>query len=412
MANTKASLETAFKYVQKNQLNDLKPNSAILQDLAGPLKGADQLGRKFLWPVVLSYELGFTFGDGTAFSYNDDVAGVYEEIEVDPNPVVLKSRISLEAADRMANSDKAIMNHVALRSGQMKMSLSKMAEVDSLYGRSAVGIGVAASTANVDSTTETITFTAATWAPGIWAGMEGAKLEARASASLVNTNADLVISSVDFDNKAVTVTGHATDIAALAADDVYYFKGAYSNGQYGIHYQMDTSGTVFGINNSTYALWKANEYAVGGALSLSKVLKGAAKAVAKGGLDEDCVLLVSPLTFESLNSDLAALRSQDSSYKASKGEIGTRSITYHAQFGLVEIVAHPYCMEGYAYLMPKTSLKKVGATDITFGIPGKGGESFELLESVAAYQITGRYSFQMIISQLAKCVLYTGITHS
>jgi hypothetical protein len=412
VANTKSSLETAFKYVQKNTLNDLKPNSAILQDLAGPLKGADQLGRKFLWPVCLSYELGITFGDGTAFSYNDDVAGVYEEIEIDPNPVVLKSRISIEAADRMAKSDKAVINHVALRSGQMKMSLVKVAEVDSLYGRSAVGIGVAASTSNIGATIEDITFTAATWAPGIWAGMEGAKLEARAAGVLVNTNADLVISQVNFDTKTVRVTGNNTDIAALGANDVYFFKGAYANGQYGLHYQLDESGTVFGINNSTYGLWKGNEYAVGGALTLAKVLKGAARAVGKGGLDEDCVLLTSPTTWEGLNSDMAALRSQDSSYKPSKSEIGSKAITYNAQFGAIDIVAHPYCMEGFSYLMPKTALRKVGATDITFGVPGKDGEVFEVLEAVAAYQMTGRYSYQMLIPQPAKCVLFTGIVNS
>jgi hypothetical protein len=411
MANTKTSLETAFKYIQEKTLNDLKPNSAILQELAGSLKASDQLGRKYLWPVCLSYELGFTFGDGSAFSYNDDVAGVYEEIEVDPNPVVLKSRISLEAADRMAKNDKTVLNHVGLRSGQMKMSLSKMAEVDSLYGRAAVGIGVAASTANTNSTTEVITFTAATWAPGIWAGMEGAKLEARASGSLVNTNADLVISTVDFANKAVTVTGNATDIAALAAADVYYFKGAYSNGQYGFHYQLSTSGSIFGINNSTYALWKGNTYAVGGAFTLNKALLGSADAISKGGLDEDCVLVVSTKTFAGLNSDLAALRDMDSSYKPEKADIGNRSITYHAQFGKMDIVAHPYCMEGFAYLMPKKGFKKIGATDITFGIPGKDGEAFELLESVAAYQLTGRYSFQMLISQPAKCVIFSGITN-
>jgi len=412
MPNTKSSLETAFKYVQKNTLNDLKPNSAILQDLAGPLKGADQLGRKFLWPVCLSYELGFTFGDGTAFSYNDDVAGVYDEIEIDPNPVVLKSRISIEAADRMAKSDKAVLNHVALRSGQMKMSLAKVAEVDSLYGRSAVGIG-AISGAPVVSTNATITLSAATWAPGIWAGMEGVKLEARTTAGVLrNTNADLVLVSVDFDNKKVEVSGNATDLAALASTDLLYFKGAYANGQYGIHYQLDTAGSVFGINNSTYGLWKGNEYSVGGGLTISKVLKGSARAVGKGGLDEDSVLLTSPTTWEGLNSDLAALRSQDSSYKASKSEIGSKAITYHAQFGAIDIVAHPYCMEGFSYLMPKTALRKVGATDITFGVPGKDGEVFEVLEAVAAYQMTGRYSYQMLIPQPAKCVLYTGITNS
>lgn len=412
MASTKTSLETAFKYVQEKSLNDLKPNSSILQDLAGPIKGADQLGRKFLWPVCLSFELGFTFGDGSAFSYNDDVAGSYDEIEIDPNPVVLKSRISIEAADRMAKSDKAVLNHVGLRSGQMKMSLSKVAEIDSIYGRAAVGIGVAASTANSNATTEVITFTAATWAPGIWSGLEGAKLEARASGVLVNTNADLVIASVDHDNKAITVTGHATDIAALAAADVFFLKGQYANGQYGLHYQLDTAGTVFGINNSTFGLWKGNEYNVAGALTVSKVLKGSAKAVSKGGLDEDCVLLVSPVTFEGLNSDIAALRSQDSSYKAEKSEQGVQGIVYHAQFGKVEVIAHPFIMEGFAMLLPKKSLRKVGSTDITFGVQGKAGEAFELLESVAAYQMTGRYSFQMLCSSPAKAVLFSGITNA
>lgn len=410
MANTKSSLETAFRYVAEKSLNDLKPNSAILQDLAGPIKGADQLGRKFLWPVCLSFELGFTFGDGTAFAYNDDVAGTYDEIEVDPNPVVLKSRISIEAADRMAKSDKAVLNHVGLRSGQMKMSLAKVAEIDALYGRSATGIGTIS--ASSVSGNATLTLTAATWAPGIWSGLEGAKLEARNGASLVNTNADLVIVSVDFDNKQVVVSGNATDLGNLAAGNALFFKGAYANGQYGIHYQLDTSGTVFGINNSTYGLWKGNEYAVSGSLTISKVLKGAAKAVGKGGLDEDCVLVVSPTTFEGLNSDLAALRSQDSSYKPEKGEQGVRGIVYHAQFGKVEVVAHPFCMEGYAYLIPKKGIRKVGATDITFGVPGKDGEAFELLESVAAYQMTGRYSWQMLISQPSKCVLFTGITNA
>jgi hypothetical protein len=231
--------------------------------------------------------------------------------------------------------------------------------------------------------------------------MEGAKLEARAAGVLVNTNADLVISAIDHDNKAITVTGHATDIAALAAADVYFLKGQYANGQYGIHYQLDTSGSVFGINNSTYALWKGNEYAVGGALTVSKVLKASAKAVSKGGLDEDCVLVCSPVTFENMNSDIAALRSQDSSYKSEKSEQGVNGI-----------IAHPFCMEGYAYLIPKKALRKVGATDITFGTPGKDGDAFELLESVAAYQLTGRYSFQMFVNAPAKCVLLSGITNT
>jgi len=411
MTSTKTSLETAFKYVSEKSLNDLKPNSSILQDLAGPLKASDQLGRKFLWPVCLSYELGFTFGDGSAFTYEAAVAGAYDEIEIDPNPVVLRSRLSIEAADRMAKSDKAVLNHVALRSGQMKMSLSKVAEIDSMYGRSAVGIGVIS--ASSVSTNATLTLTNATWAPGIWSGLEGARLESRNSGgTLINTNADLIIVSVSHDNKQVVVSGNSTDLAALAAAQRLFFKGQFANGQQGVHTQLTATGSIFGIDNSVYGLWKGNSHDAAGALTISKVLKGSAKAVSKGGLDEDCVLLVSPVTFEGLNSDIAALRSQDSSYKTEKSEQGVQGIVYHAQFGKVEVIAHPFCMEGFAYLIPKKALRKVGSTDITFGIPGKNEEVFEVLESVAAYQMCGRYSFQMFLAQPAKCVIFTGIVNS
>jgi hypothetical protein len=406
MSNTKTSLETTFKYVQEKVLNDLKPNSSIIYDLA-PMKASDQVGRKYLWPTALTQELGFTFGDGSAFTYESDVAGQYDEIEIDPNPVVLKSRISIEAADRMAKSDKAVLNHMALRSGQMKTSLLKMAEIECLYGRS--GVGVIDSTA---SSGAAVTIKAESWAPMIWSAMEGAKLEARAGAVKVNTNADLVIVSVNHDTRTVTVSGDASDLSALAQDDVLYFKGAYANGQFGIKHQLTASGSVFGINNATYSLWKANAHAVGGSLTMKEVLKGAAKAVGKGGLDEDCILLVSAVTFESLNSDLAALRDLDSSYSPEKVEVGSRGIRYHAQFGKVEIVAHPMCFEGEAFLLPKKQIKKIGSTDLTFSVPGKDGEYFEALESAHAFQLTCRYSFQVLVAQPAKCVYYSGITNA
>lgn len=408
MASTKTSLETAFKYVQEKKLNDLKPNSSIVYDLA-PMKESDTVGRKYLAPVVLSYELGFTFGNGDAFAYNTDVAGIYEEIEVDPNPVVLKSRLSIEAADRMANDQKAMINHVALRSGQMKTSLMKMAEVEMIHGRTGLGT---ISADPVVSTNATIIFTDATWAPGIWAGMEGVHLEARAGASLINTNADLVLVSVSFDTKSIVVSGNGTDLTALDAAQKIYFVGAYANGQYGVKYQLTTSGSVFGIDNSVYALWKAQAHAVGGALTMSEVLKGRAKAVSRGGLDEDSILLVSSATFENLNNDLAALAMIDSRYDSKSQEAGSQGVVYNGQGGKVRVIAHPMFMEGDAAMFPEKALKRVGSTDITFKNIGGSEEAWQHLEGYHAYQLTGRFSFQVLISQPAKCVFFTGIVNS
>lgn len=413
MANTKSSLETAMRYVQEKKLLDLKPNSSVVYDMA-PMKDSDMVGRKYLAPVCLSHELGFTFGDGSAFSYNDDVAGVYEEIEIDPNPVVLKSRLSIEAADRLAKSEKAVMSHVALRSGQMKMSLLKMAEIEMLHGR--VGLGIISGNPSVDTgpapDQATIIFTAASWAPGVWTGMTGALLEVRNGASKINAVGDLTLVSVDFPNKSIVVSGDNTDLTDLADTHVVYFKGAYSNGQYGIKYQLDTSGSVFGIDNSVYDLWKATEETISGALTMAKILKGIAKARAKGGLDEECVLLCSDVTYENLNADQAALKMFDSSYKAEAAENGFKGIKYHTQSVSVEIIAHPMMKEGEAFLFPKKGLKKIGSTDITFKRADGSDGFWESLEGSHAYQLTGRFSFQVLISEPAKCVLFTAITNS
>lgn len=411
MANTLTSLETAFKYVQEKKLNDLKPNSSIVYDLA-PMRDSDSVGRKYLCPVVLSYELGFTFGDGTAFAYNDDVAGVYEEIEVNPNPVVLKSRLSIEAADRMAKSEKAVINHVALRAGQMKSSLMKMAEIEMIHGKSGVG-SISGNPATPTATTATVILTAASWAPGVWSGMEGALLEIRnTSGTKINANADVVLVSVDFENKTLNVSGNATDMTDLADTNIVYFKGAYSNGQYGLEYQLDRSGTSFGIDSSVYALFKAQEHTVSGALTMEQVLKGRAKAVSRGGLDEDCVLLVSSVTFENLNSDQAALRAFDSSFSSAKAENGTQGLVFHGQGGKTEVIAHPMMKEGLAMLLPKSGIKRIGATDITFKNLEGSEDAWQHLEGYHAYQLTGRYSFQVLVSQPAKCVLFKSIVNS
>ena len=409
--NTKAGLDTAFKYVQENKLRYLNSNSAILLNMV-KMGDNDILGRKFLLPVSLTHELGVTWGDGSVYALNASIAAVYEEIEVDPTPVSLRTRVSQSAANRWkAGSSKSVINNVAIRAGQMKKSLQKFAEIEMLHGRT--GIGVIGSVSD-SSGTNTTTITAATWAPGIWSAMTGANLDAydTDNSTKQNSNAVYVISSVDFDTRTVVITGNTTDSADLAATDIFYFTGSNGAGQYGIKYQMDTSGTIFGIANGTYDMWKSVEHTVSGNLTMSEVLKGQAKAVGKGGLDEDVCLLVSPTTFEGLNADLSALREFDSSYKVSKGENGFNSICYHGQAGKIEIISHPYVMEGDAFSFPKTCLRRVGASDIDF-MKDEGGGYWRSLDitGYAGYQACGFYEFQLVITEPAKTVFYKSITN-
>ncbi len=411
MAHTVSSLNSIFKYVQKD-LKDLTPNSAILYNSV-PARDADSLGRKYLQPVVLSFELGFTWGDGTAFQYNDDVQGTYDECELESNAVVLKSRIAIEALERM-KSNKSVQNHVSLRSGQMKMSLTKMAEIDMLYGRS--GIATISAVSAVDTGTDpdqlTITISDASWAPGIWAGMVGAKLDVYNGASKINSNADCTLVSVNMDAKQIVISGHNTDLTNTIAPYTLFFKGSKANQMYGLYYQLDNAATLFGIDASVYDLFKASEVTVSGELTVKKILAGVSKARAKGGLDEEATLLVSDVTFQGLVADLLPLREFDQSYKG-EAVVGHDSIKIKTNASTVEIIGHPFLKEGDSMLYPTRTLIKVGATpEITFKIPGKNEEYFEALEGYDAVQMTGRYNFQVFAQEPAKCVLFKSITNA
>lgn len=405
--NTKTSLDTMFKYKVASDVNQLVPSTAIVQKMIPNLSQATKTGRKFLWPVALTLENGVTYGDGTAFTYEDDVCAVYDEIELDSNPCVLKSRVALAAANRMANEELTFITHMSLRAGNMKESLMKRAEISCLYGKT--GLGVLASQSG-SGTTRTFVFTAATWAPGIWGGLEGSKLEGRLASTKRNSNADVVLVSTDYDAKSITVSGNATDLDAIVTGDSIYFKGSYTNDFNGIDAQLTNTGTLFGVDAATYQLWKANTHAVAGALTMSKTLKGVAKAVSKGGLAEDCVLLVSSLTFEGLNSDVAALRMLDGSYSKQKFENGVVAIVYHCQAGAIKVVGHPMVKEGEAFLVPEKGIKRIGATEVSFGFGGD--DYFEKLEGSAGYQLLAQYDWCILVEKPARCVKYTGITNS
>lgn len=407
--NIKSGLDTAFKYVVSEKLADLVPNSSIIQRLV-PMKEQDKVGRKFLFPVALTNELGFTFSSGGSIAaYNDSIAAVYDEAEIDPNNVILRSRVEQRAMNRLKAGDKkTFINQVSLRAGKMKESLMKIAEINILHGANGIGTVSAVSDS---SGTNVLTISAATFAPGIWGGMEGLKLDAYTSTVKQNSNAALVVSAVDYVNKTITVTGNSSDTAAIDVGSILYLYGAYGVEQTGVIAQLDNAGSLFGINAASYSLWKAPELTVSGALTMAKILEGQAMAVNQGGLDEDVVLLVSPKTFESLNDDISAMRSFDSSYKSSLGELGVKSIKFHGQAGVIEIVAHPFMKEGEACSMPKSCLRRIGACDIEF-VQDDGGGYWNKITGYNGYECVAQFEFQIFITQPAKCCLYKSIVNA
>ncbi len=416
-----SALDGLFKEVYGDDVISLVPESAKLVKSIPFVSSDKELGNKYHQPVVLSNEHGITYAaaDAGAFSLNNSVALTMKDAQVQGSQMVLRSSMSYDAAARASNSKKAFVKGTELLVENMLETMTKRLELQMLYGGSSGGLGNCDSSANSDATTTVITLTSASWAAGIWAGAENAELDLYDGSSKKNTNAALVVSAVDLDGKTVTVTGNATDIAAIDtfiaadSDDSAYliWRGAYGAEMSGIDKIITNTGSLFGINAGTYNLWKGNSYAVSAAIAIGKVLAGVSRAVERG-LDEDIVLYLNPVVFKDLNDDLAALRRFDSSFKE-EGIAGSKSIKYYGQNGIIDIQPHNCVKQSEAFSLPIKKARRIGAVDITFKRPGGGGDQmFRELSDKAGFELRAYTDQAVFIETPARCVKFTGITVS
>jgi hypothetical protein len=286
----------------------------------------------------------------------------------------------------------------------MQESFAHRLECNLLYGQR--GLGTVSS-----NTSGALLITNATWAPGIWSGMKDAVLEAFDGVTGTDSqhNADLTISSVDLANKTITVTGTN---AAVVANDVLFFKGSRTttafNEAAGIDKILANTGTLFNISASTYEMWKAASYSVGGAISRAGILLACNKAVGNG-LMEDVALIISPAKWAVLMNDEASLRQYDAGYNGEKSENGSSKLVFHNVNGSIEIISHPMVKEGEAFLVPLKRVKRVGSSDVTFKLPGMD-DLVAQVNDQNAFEVR-MYSDQAVFIECpARCVKLSGIT--
>ncbi len=260
----------------------------------------------------------------------------------------------------------------------------------------------------------------AQWATGLWAGKVGAQLQFYKddNSTLINT-VDMTISSIDPVYKRIGLTAATsqgiTDIMAIVQADfnggIYvYFNGTKGKDFLGIDQIITTSGTLFGINNTTYSLFKGNEYTASGALSLSQIIAATENAVAQGLMEDVCAYV--PISaWNTLASTEAGLRRYDSSYKNGIAENGVQSLAFYGANGKIEIEPHPIVKAGEVFIIPKKQFIRVGATDVTFQTPGMDAtEIFLQLPSNAGYEVRAYADQALLCMAPAKCTKVTGFT--
>ena len=419
--NTISTLDGLFKVVYGSGPVNVIPEVAIVQKKV-KFQQAERIGKSYNFPVILTNEAGVTYlaaGAGVS-TLNDAIAATLKEASVDANQIVIRGQMDYEAAAKAVASKEAFKNASELLVENLMETGAKRLEIAFLYGRSTTGIGTADSSANVNSTTTNVTMLAAGWAPGIWAGIEGAKVNfyRTDTDALVSSSTDAVftVGVVNFSTRVIKFEGTATGITALdialAASDCYiHFQDAKSREPYGLQKIMTNTGSLFGIDAAVYSLWTGSTFSFGSAAATTaKLLNMAGMAVSKGGLMEEADILMSPKTYMNIAGTMTDLRRQGGSDK--DGIAGFETITLMGPNGKLNLVPHPMIKEGECMLVPFKRVKRIGSQEFSFETPGRKGELFLHIPDKSGYELRLYGAQAIIVQQPAKCVYGNAITNT
>jgi len=387
--NSLDTLNGLFKEQYTNKgIENLIPSNKKLQEMI-KFNSSQKNGGAYVAPVILGLEHGITYADEDdgAFTLNDSIAGTMKPAKVSGYQMVLRSAISYVAASRAMSSAQAFQDATKLLVANMLDSVRNKLEVQLMLGQVGIGKVDGAPVGNV------VTLKATHFAPGVWSGAENMKVDIYNGATLVL--ADAIVTAVDFENKAITLSS----VVGVADTHTIYPAGAKGKEMAGLHKILENTGTLFGIDAAQYNLWKGNVYTAAApgsevVLTFAIIQEAIAKAVEKG-LDKDVKVLVNPGHWDDLLTEESALRSYDASYKPEVAEKGSKSIKFHSQNGMCEIVPSTLVMEGFAYVICPEDFQRIGSTDVTFKRPGQGDNFFRELEAQAGFELRA-YSDQAL----------------
>lgn len=390
---TQTTLTGLFKDVYEDKIVNLVPESSIIQKRIKFAENDKREGKTLHQPVLLALPSGVTFGVG-AVALNNPIASTMGDAQITGAGMTLADRITYDVAAKAASGGvRAFIEATELIVDALSQSMSKFIEIELMWGASTVGTLGQSSVNTGSGTTVTFTIDSAEWATGIWGGLENMSIDVYQTSGTVkvNTNAAVIITSVNPSTRVITCSANATDATAIqvlsaSAVQLYPYL-AVGNEMSGFYVILANTGNLFNINASTYALWQANSYSFGStAANFGKIQAEVAVATARG-LMEDVAVFVNPTTFANIVTSQAGARRYDSSYKSKELENGTQGLTFWGPNGKIELVPHIFMKQGYNFVLPLKRCQRTGATDLTFTLPGMPGEFFLQLPGYTAYEL-------------------------
>jgi len=429
MAADSANTGALLKQVYGDLADPLAPEDSFARDVK--FMTGKKIGREYYWPVRLGLELGVSFSlTHNAYALGEAVDAIYQDATVSGAEMTVRSQISYgqmsTLSESKGDSAKAYDQGVAIKILGMTQGHELFREMQLWYGPGSVttpvaNIGVVATTGAINTPAAGqmyLTITRASFIPGFWQNFQNGLIDlyAPAATAAANTNAALQVVGVDVSKCRLTITGNATDIAALdaaaAAGYDIEFHGAVANSMLGVEPIALTDGSIFGISNATYPQWKVINFAVNGALTFDNVT-GALSVAADNGLKRGGKLYICNRTWTDLLNDEVALRRYFGDSMGGKAAPGFKELEFITASGVVSIKPYQYMKQGNAAFIPSDVWHRVGSSDITATLPGNPDEFFFLqLPSNNGAELR-TYSDQALIADFFfTSIWFTGIENT
>jgi hypothetical protein len=405
----------------KSGLKNALPGSSVLQREIGFDGGSRMVGESYQFGVVLQPPNGFTFvGSGGAITtLKQGRPMLIKQAAITPFEMDLREQYAWAALSRAAEQGEGAM---AAITGEilkaMKFSASNRLEATMLLGQ--YGLGTVDSVSGSGGTA-VIVITEATAASGLWWALgPGCTLDSFTGTTKNNGSGALVVQKWAAAARELTVSYSGTLASEITAGDVLYFEGAYDGSSF---YEMpgllvqgsNTSGTSLGLSASTYPNWAGNSYSVGGNIT-ADIVEDMASVLRDRGASSKLSLFVNNKNFSRLMAEVKTQRNFDASYSPEKAKVGVKAIEYETpDIGVIELVNHPFLMNGISLMLDSTDCARVGSADLQFGVPGSGevdAPVWERVPNTNAAEVVLFSDQATILKMPSHALVGTGITVS
>lgn len=389
------------------------PSDDTLAALAPLIRQDRRPGENYNFPIMVNFEHGVTHNvDGSAFALDSAIDAVNQNAQLDGATILLHGNLPYDVIAKAMNSNGAYMEAVDFKVMALMSGGEHYREVNLLYGPgtgSTLLTNVGAVNASVSGANlaapQVVNITRATWSSGLWNKMVNAQVDIYQSDGSTLRESGVTVQAV------VSATCRlqlykAGSTATVASGDLIVLRGSRTKSCVGYQAILQNTGSLFGISAALYPPWAAVSFSAGSAALTSVKIQQFASRLSNNGLSNGGSLLVSSATFAGLVDELDDRdRWTNNSNTSGMKRTGTAAIEVMTPAGLIKVQIHRLMKQGVAMFVPVEKVKRVGATDLTFALPGTNQWFYQELPGNAGAQLR-IYSNQAIVIE---CPYHAGI---